>query len=248
VWLGALLAAAVLLPAAAASPRRKDFSTPTPLPAGSTLIVGFLDHADRDAELNRPAVLLEERLRALALPGVYLELAEHSRRGEARKFIEAATGRDSKGRCGAEGCRAVRVLLYGRGEGAAEVLKLVRELRQRELPVALAELVDYTGPEEAVIPSNVAKAANLYQSSLPSLRAPASIRAEDPAKTEILANQRFTAGGRWVDLSDKTTGGLSSPTRQPGGDTNPEVWNRVEDYILAELHNAGIAGAPAPPH
>ena len=243
-----LMAFALLFPLAVSAQRRKDFTAPTPFVSGSTLILGLLDHGDRDSELNRPAVQLAERLRALALPGVYIELAERSRRGEALKFIEAATGRDSKRRCTAEGCRDVRLMIYGRGDGAAAVVKLARELKERELPVALAELVDYTGENEAVIPPNVAKAANLYQSFVPSLRVPARIRAEDPQKTVILANQRFSAGGHWVDLSENTSGGPARPARHTAEDTDPIVWNRVEDYILAELHNAGIPGAPAPPH
>ena len=248
VLLSVLAAAALLLPSAHASQRRKEFTAPTPFASGSTLIIGFLDHADRDAQVNRPVAQLAERLRALSLPGVYVELAEHSHRGDALKFIEAATGRDSKGRCTADGCREVRLLLYGRGDGAAEMVKLARELKQRELTVALAELVDDTGESEVVIPSNVARAANLYQSFVPSLRAPARIRAEDPQKTVILANQRFTAGGHWQDLGDNASERASRAAGDSPEDTDPQVWNRVEDYILAELHSAGIPGAPAPPH
>ena len=243
-----LVAAALLSPSAIAAQRHKDFAAPTPFASGSTLILGFLDHADRGSDVNRPVVQLAERLRALSLPGVYVELAGHSRRGQALKFIEAATGLDSKGRCPAEGCREVRLLLYGRGDGAGEVLKLARELNERELRVALAELVDYTGANEAIISSNVGRAANLYQSFVPSLRAPARIRAEDPQKTLILANQRFSAGGRWVDLSDSASGRASSTAGASPEETDPIVWNRVEDYILEVLHNAGIPGAPAPPH
>jgi len=239
---------ALLFPASAAAQRRKDFSAPTPLPSGSTLILGFLDRADRDSEVNRPVVQLAERLRALSLPGVFVELAEHSRRGEALKFIEAATGRDSKGRCTVEGCRTVRLILYGRDAGAPEVVKLARELNQRELRVALTALVDCSGAKDVVIPPNVAKAANLYQNEGPSLRAPIRIQAEDPAKTKILANQRFTVGGKWVELSDSTLSQPSGPAPGSDADTDPQVWNRVEDYILAELHSAGIPGAPAPPH
>ncbi len=246
--IAALLIVALLFPAPSRGQHRSDFSTPTPLASGSTLIVGFLDRAERLGEKNRPVVQLADRLRALGLPAVYVELAEHSKHGDALKFIEAATGRDSKGRCTADGCREVRLLLYGRGDGGAAAAKLARELKQRELPVALAVLVDCTGAGELVIPTNVAEAANLYQNDSPSLRAPLRIRAEDPAKTKILANQRFTAGGHWVDLSDASAGQPSGRALQAAVDADPLVWNRVEDYILDVLHRAGIPGAPAPPH
>ena len=235
-------------PAPLPAQHRDDFSTPTPLPSGTTLIVGLLGRSEKSQDENRPAVQLAGRLRALALPGVYVEVAAHSRRGEVLKFIEAATGRDSKGRCTSEGCRSVRLILFGRDAGAPELVKLARELKQLEVPVALAVMVDSPGAKDVAIPPNVAKAANLYQNQGPSLRAPIRIQAEDPAKTRILANQRFTVGGKWVEISDATLSQPSGPAPGSDMDSDPQVWNRVEDYILAELHDAGIPGAPAPPH
>jgi len=228
--------------------RLKDFTTPTPLPAGSTLIVGFLGGIEKWKDEHRPVNQLAKRLRALGLPGVFVETAEHAHRGDVLKLIEAAAGRISKGRCAAQGCRAVRLILYGHSMGAAGVVKLARDLGQFGLPVALTVQVDSVGASDDLIPPNVARAANLYQSDSWLLHGRTRIRAEDPSHTLILANLRYSYEGKWVDLSDATPPERVAHTRHSEMEFDPQVWNRVEDYILDELHRAGIPGAPAPPH
>lgn len=232
----------------AAAQHLKDFTTPTPLPSGSTLIVGFLGGIERWKDENRPVNQLAERLRALNLSGVYVETAEHAHRGEILKLIEAASGHASKRRCAPAGCRSVRLILYGHSMGGAGVVKLAHELAQLGLPVALTVQVDSVGTSDDVIPSNVARAANLYQSDSWMLHGRTLIRAEDPSKTLILANLRYSYDGKWIDLSDATLPERVVNTRHTQMEFDPQVWNRVEDYILDELHRAGIPGAPAPPH
>jgi pimeloyl-ACP methyl ester carboxylesterase len=244
----AALAALLIWPAPAWTQHRKDFTTPTPLAPGSTLIVGFLGGIERWSDENRPVVQLAERLRALELPGVYVEVAEHAHRGDVLKLIEDASGRDSKGRCTKQGCRDLRIILYGHSMGGAATVKLARELKKRDLPVALTVQVDSVGASDDVIPANVAHAANLYQHDSWMLHGRTRIRAEDPAKTQILANLRYSYDGKWVDLSEATLPEQAMHSRHTQMEFDPQVWNRVEDYILDELHRAGIPGAPAPPH
>jgi pimeloyl-ACP methyl ester carboxylesterase len=241
-----LVLLALVLPAFAQ--HLKDFGTATPLPSGSTLIVGFLGGIERWKDENRPVNQLAERLRALQLPNVYIETAEHAHRGEVLKLIEAATGRVSHHRCAPQVCRDVRLILYGHSMGGAGVVKLARDLNQLGLPVALTVQVDSVGASDDVIPPNVARAANLYQTDSWLLHGRTRIRAEDPARTIILANLRYSYDGKWIDLSDATLPERVAHMRHSEMEFDPQVWNRVEDYILDELHRAGIPGAPAPPH
>jgi hypothetical protein len=224
-----------------------DFTTPTPLTSGSTLILGFLGGGKRSGEQNRPAIQLAARLRALEIPAVYIETTAYDRSSQAFKFIEAATRRDEKGRCPVQGCSAIQLLLYGRGEGGAAVVKLARELKLLGLPVALAVQVDTAGKSDGVIPSNVARAANLYDAGAAETGGGTHIRAEDPAKTEILANLLFSSEGKWVDLPESVSPSPQPRARSAQFDSDPQVWNRVEDYILDEMRRAGISGVPAPP-
>jgi hypothetical protein len=75
-----------------------------------------------------------------------------------------------------------------------------------------------------------------------------AIRAEDPAKTVIVANLRFTYDGKWVDISDATLPEQLAHTSHTEMEYDPEVWNRVEDYILEELRREKVPGTPAPHH
>jgi len=245
----ALICFLLLAAASTASPqRRKDFSTPTPLPAGSTLIVGFLAHYEENGDLKRPGNQLAARLRALALPGVYIETAGGSRYRRARELLLAATGRNSKGECGPQGCRDVRLLLYGAEEGAAEMVKAVGKLKSFGVPVALLAEATSEGRCGGTIPSNVARAANICLDERWADHGRERIRAEEPSKTEILANLRLSPGERWLDISEATQSQPNVSRPDSHMELDPIVWNHVEDYILEELQRAGIPGAPAPPH
>jgi hypothetical protein len=244
----AVLAVVLLSSALVAAPQRHtEFTTPTPLTPGSTLILGFLGGGKRSGEENRPAIQLAQRLRALEIPAVYVETTAHDRSSQAFKFIEAVTRRDEKGRCPLQGCSEIQLLLYGRGEGAAAAVKLARELKSLGLPIALAVLVDTAGKSDGAIPSNVARAANLYDAGAAATAGGAPLRAEDPAKTQILANLLFSSDGKWVDLSESVSPSPQPRARSAQFDSDPQVWNRVEDYILDEMRRAGISGVPAPP-
>jgi hypothetical protein len=225
-----------------------DFPTPTPLSSGSTLIVGFLAKYEENGDATQPDNQLATRLRALSLPGVYVQTAGGSSYGKALKLVVAAAGRDPKGRCLPQGCRDVRFIFYGFDRGAAELVKAARKLQSFGLPVALA--VEITTPVECegLIPSNVARAANICLDQRWADHGLKQIRAEDPAKTAILGNLRWSEGGRWLDISEATQVERKFWYKDPRMEFDPLVWNHVEDYILAELHNAGIPGAPAPPH
>jgi len=238
----------VLLSAALAAlaQQLKDFSTPTPLPSGSTLIVNFLSWGERSTDEGNPANRLAMRLRALELPGVYVETVGHAKHGDVLSFIKAATGRDTKGRCLAEGCREVRLIFYGSGDGSLDLLKTAHELKPLGLHVALAVQVSSEGACGGVIPANVARAAAICLDTNWA-RHHQQIRAEVPTQTQILANLRLSSEGRWLDISVATP--PQKPVASPDVEMriDPLMWNHVEDFILEELHRAGIPGAPAPP-
>ncbi len=241
--------AALLLPAAPAFAQSgKDFSTGTPLPAGSTLIVGFLAKYEANGNNREPGTALATRLRALALPGVFIETAGESSYGDAFKLLLAAAGRTPKGSCGPEGCRDVRFILYGYLHGVEEMEKAARKLGSYGLPVALMIELTNAGACEGRIPPNVARAANICLDLRWVDHGRKQVRAEDPAKTRILANLRTSSDGRWLDISQAAQPDPKIWPSEPYLEFDPIAWNHAEDYILDELRRAGIPGAPAPPH
>ena len=225
---------------------QKTFSTPTPLLKGATLIVGLTDEKEFAADAKLPVVQLAARLRALSLPGVYVEVAPYARHNDVFRFLLAASGRDENGRC-SPGCRDVHILLYGHARGADAAIHLARDLHRLNILVALAVRVDSVATNSSTIPANVARAANLYQGNSWLRRSGTVIVAEDPQKTEILGNLCFTVEGRWVSLPQSQVPQRKPDAVAPVSDYEPVVWNRVEDFILEELRREGIA-IPPPPH
>lgn len=242
------LASLLAWPVALGAQHKKEFATPTPLPSGSTLIVGFLAKFEENGDKREPGNMLAVRLRALQLPGVYIETAGDSSYGDALKLVLAAAGRNSQGACAPQGCRDVRFIFYGYLHGAEEMLKATRKLGSHGLPVALAVELTNAGACGGTIPSNVARAADICLDQRWADHGRKQVRAEDPAKTQILANLRTSTAGRWLDISEATQPDPKDWPREPYLEFDPIAWNHAEDFILDELHRAGIPGAPAPPH
>jgi len=246
--LAVLLTASLAFPASARAQEPRQFKTPTPLPADSTLIVGFLAKYQETADKRQPDTAMATRLRALNLPGVFVETAGESRYGDVFKLILATTGRDAKGRCEPAGCRDVRIILYGYLRGAEEMAKVERRLGSLGVPVALVVGLTNIGACEGTIPANVARAANICLDLRWVDHGRKQVRAEDPAKTQILANLRTSSDGRWLDISKAAQPDAKEWPRDPYLEFDPIAWNHAEDFILDELHRAGIPGAPASPH
>lgn len=212
-----------------------DFITPTPLPEGQTLILGFLGGRqpwDNEKEGTRRLAL---KLRAMKLPGVHVETLENRRRALALELIRRAFDRNQDGRLDEEERQGVRLILYGQSFGGAAVVKLSRELAALAVPVLLTVQVDSVGRGDAFIPLNVRRAANLFQRDGWLVRGEPEIRAEDPRRTEILGNFRFNYANKEVDLSGVAWHKKIFRLAHAKMDRDPEVWAKVEELILAAV-------------
>lgn len=225
-----VLSSALALPLSAQ--RMKDFTTPTPLPPGSTLVIGFLGGIEKwDVETHRVRKLALD-LRDRNLPGVYVETVENHHRGRAIELIKQALDQNRDGSVEDDERNSVRIILYGHSMGGAAVVKAARVLDKMGVPVALTVQIDSIGANDAVIPPNVARAANLYQREGKLIRGRAEIRAEDPQKTEILGNFLYTYRGKHVEMSNLPWYHKVVPTVHMKMERDPEVWARVESFIL----------------
>ncbi len=241
-----LLLAPFALPLSAQ--RIQDFTTPTPLPPGSTMVIGFLGGVEQwNGEAHRVRRLALD-LRGRQIPGVYVETVENHHRDRALELIKRVLDQNRDGRLDESERNSVRIILYGHSMGGAAVVKSARELEKMGVPVALTVQIDSVGFDDAVIPPNVARAANLYQHEGKLIHGRSQIRAEDPQKTEILANLQYTYRGKHVDTSDLPLYHKVVPTVHMKMERDPEVWERVESYIFEELHrpSASAAAVAAP--
>ncbi len=221
----------------AAHPQKfSDFTTPLPLARGETLVIGVVgawQHWDTDHNLVRR---VSNHLRLSQVPGLHAETVENHRLGLARQLIEKAFDFNRDGRLDDDEKKDVRLVLYGHSLGAAKSVGLCRWLQKRQVPVRLAVLIDSVGFRDGKMPPNVQAAANLFQHDFGPLQGQSKIRAQDPAKTEILGNFRFhypafkLLPALDAPLKDNL---LQIPHRKMEFD--PAVWLKVESLILATL-------------
>ena len=212
--------------------RYQDFTTPTPLKEGDFLVVGFMGGRESWDNHKRGVRKLALKLRAANLPGVHVETVENKKRRLAVELIRHAFDRDEDGRLDERERASARVIVYGQSFGGAAVVKLARQLKEMGVPVLLTVQVDSVGRGDKVIPSNVARAANLFQRDGLIIKGERDIRPEEPGKTTIIGNFKFDYGGKKIDLSEVSWLKRLFQAAHTKMDHDPEVWALVERIIL----------------
>ena len=104
-----------------------------------------------------------------------------------------------------------------------------------DILVLLTVQVDSVGGGDALIPANVQKAANLFQSDGRFIRGEPAIRAEDPQKTRIIGNFRFSYRNSAIDISHLPWHKTIFRAAHAKMGQDPQVWARVEQLILGVL-------------
>lgn len=231
-----LLAAAVAAFAGAEKKiRRSDLLTPTPLPKGSLLVVGFLGAWEDWDHPRRNVRRLALRLRKDSPRGLYVETAGNHSRALMRKFVLDALDLDRNRKLSPDEARASELILYGQSFGAAASVKLARELKKQGVQVRLIVMVDSIGRDDQVIPPNVKRVLNLYQRDPGPVRGESKVRAEDGSRTTVLGNIPFTYLFRDIDMSDYPKVTHKAPISHWKMDNDPAVWATVEAAIRAEI-------------
>lgn len=234
------IAASLLLLTVAAWPALcrqsfSDFTTPLPLPEGSTLIIGFLGGFEHWDDPHRGVRKTALRLREMHLPGVFVETVENHRRSLATDLIHKALGHldlQGKGR--------IRIILYGQSLGGWAVVRLARALNRDGTPVLLTVQVDSVGIDASVIPPNVKSAANLFQRDFLPVHGASTIRASDPSQTEILGNFQYHYKPGFVSSPDQSAARMIFMGAHNKMEIDPAVWAQVLQLILDSLARDGL--------
>lgn len=215
--------------------RYSDFNTRTPLNESDVLIIGFMGGRESWNNRKRGVRKLALKLRAMNLPGVHVETVENKKRKLAVELIRNAFDRDRDGHLDERERTSVRLIVYGQSFGAAAVVKLARQLKKIEVPILLTVQVDSVGRGDKVIPSNVGRAANLFQRDGFIIKGERDIQPEDPAKTTIVGNYKFDYEGKKIDLSEVSWLKRLFQAAHTKMDHDPEVWALVEKLILEAI-------------
>jgi hypothetical protein len=233
-----LLLFVVLTPMALHAERHKQtfdsFSTPLPLKPGDTLVIGFLGGWDRWDEPNRLIRRVCLHLRDKSLSHTYIETVENHRRSLAEKLVQRAFDFNQNGRLEASEAAQARVMIYGQSLGGWATVRLSRKLNKWKVPVELAVQIDSVGLGDDKVPPNVRAAANLYQHEAYPLRGETEIRAQDPTKTKILGNWRYSyPKGKFIDTHEEPLYRQILMIPHLKMEYDPEVWSKVESLIEA---------------
>ena len=210
--------------------RWRDLATPLPVPAGSTLVIGFLGGFEQWDDVHRGVRRVALDLRDHHLPKVYVETFSNHSRTLALRMIEQACG--NPGACAG-------VILYGQSWGGAAAIQTARDLLRMNIVVPLTVQVDSMGIHDLLIPRNVKAAANIFQHDPFTIQGQQEIRAEDPAATRILENTRQSYFFR--PLETLRASDASWARRTLGGshakmELDPALWLHVEELILRALN------------
>ena len=216
-------------------------STPAVIVVG--FVGGFVHHDDKVHE----EVQLADRLREEYPASLAVQLFENHRGEEAHQSVLRLLDANRDNNLSRQEKQNARIIIFGHSWGASETVELARKLAKDGIPVVLTIQVDSVskfGENDALIPSNVALAANFYQSD-GLLHGKSQIRAADPAHTRILGNFRSDYRSKplscgqypWYDRA------FMKPHIQI--ECDPAVWAQVESLIRSNL-SVGASVSPAP--
>jgi len=219
-------------------------------PVPPAIVIGFVGGYVHGNNMVHTEVQLAAKLRAEYPAGVYVQCFPNHNRKQVHAEIVRLLDTDHDGKLSDEEKKAARIILYGHSWGASEAVTLARVLDKEGIPVLLTIQVDSVRKcheKDALIPANVAEAANFYQPH-GLVHGRKEIRAADPAGTEILGNFLFDykkspvhcyCAYPWLDRVF-----MKAHTEI---ECDPKVWGQVESLIRARLPEAKSADATATP-
>jgi len=225
-----VIVAAVLCCTVLQAQRLYDMVTPTPLPPGTTLVIGFLGGYERWDDEHRSIRQLTLKLRNR--PGVYAESIANHNRAVSLKLIRRALDTNRNGKLDPDERARARVILYGQSWGGAAAIATAEDLDKLGVPVLLTVQVDSVGIHDQMIPANVLAAVNYYQHDPLTIQGRQQIRAADPAKTRILGNFAATYTRRSIDETNASWARRTFGGSHAKMELDPAIWSQVERYIV----------------
>jgi hypothetical protein len=216
--------------------------------ASPVIVIGFLGGRVKKNDAIHREVQLAMRLRRNHPDGVYAQVFQNSHGDRAFEEIERLLDANHDGTMSPAEKQHAQIILYGHSWGASETVTMARQLQTAGIPVLLAILVDRVskiGAGDPRIPANVAQAVNFYQLD-GLLHGRDTIRAADPASTEILGNYRFDYRDNHVSCDQYPWYARLFMGPHIEIENDPRVWDQVESLIRAKLPPGKTIAAATP--
>jgi hypothetical protein len=205
-----------------------------------TIIIGFVGGFIKHDNLAHSEVQLAARLRQAYPTGVDVETFESYHEVKARKRVLQLLDTNHDGTLTHGEKENARIIVYGHSWGGSEAVALARDLEKDSVPVLLTIQVDSISKihqDDAIIPANVAQAANFFQSN-GLLHGQPEIRAADPTHTNIVGNFRFYYKKSPYNCVDYPWYDRIFGKQHTQIECDPRVWEQAEALIRAELFAA----------
>jgi hypothetical protein len=204
--------------------------------ASPVIVIGFVGGFVNHNDSVHSVVQLANRLRR-DYADSYAQAFENHSREAAHRLILRLLGMDHDGTRSVHEKKNARIVIYGHSWGASETVALARELQEDGIPVLLTVQVDAVpklGENSTLIPSNVAEAANFYQLH-GLIHGERTIRAADPAHTQIIGNFRFDYTGNTLRCEGYPWFARTFMKSHIQIECDPKVWNLVEYLIRSKV-------------
>jgi hypothetical protein len=201
------------------------------------IVIGFVGGFIQHDNLIHSEVQLAARLRSAYPLGVDVETFESYHEERAYERVLALLDTNHEGTLTPREKQNARIIIYGHSWGGSEAIALARKLEKDDIPVRLTIQVDSVAKfhqNDAVIPANVAQAANFYQST-GRVHGQSEIRAADPTRTNIIGNFRFDYKGSPYDCKEYPWYDRMFSKAHTQIECDPRVWNQAESLIRLEL-------------
>lgn len=190
----------------------------------------------RDAR-HHAEVKLMQSLREEYPKDIYFGMYENRRQGEAYAMIRERLDTDHDGRLSDEEKHRAHILLFGHSWGASAVVALARRLERDGIPVALTVQVDSVAKpfhNDRVIPANVRRAVNFYQTH-GWIHGRRNINAADPERTEILGNFRLDYENEPAEFREYPWSARWLMKGHIEIESDPQVWSQVKSLLRSQL-------------
>ena len=205
-----------------------DLSTPTPVPTGSCVTIGFLGGLDRWDDGSKGARRLALALRDPA-GRRYAETFENRRLDVARAFVVRALDADRDGTLTPVELRRARWVIYGQSLGGGAAVGLAWRLESLGVPVEVLILLDSVSWHDEPIPGNVRLAAALYQDEGWVIRGESDPRLAEPRRTRRILEEfdYDRPPGGAISLQGLPWWKLAFRVAHSRMDRDPRVWERA---------------------
>jgi hypothetical protein len=211
-----------------------------------SIVIGFVGGFVRHDDTVHSPVQLAEQIRKDYPSSVYVKVFENHRREQAHQVILKLLDTNHNGTLSDEEKGNARIIIYGMSWGGSETVALARELQAEKIPVLLTIQVDSVEKMQAndeIIPANVTEAVNFYESD-GFVHGRSEIRAEDPSRTKILGNFRFSYISMPADCENYPWWDRWFVKPHTEIECDPAVWKRVESLIRSKLPPTGESEIP----